>query len=78
MNFNAYSLVTGQVNLIPAPRYKDERGVINVQVHSFKYNVASMVEVKEFVVNFEEKKSINTLNAISRLIGCSHKSFNTF
>ena len=26
-----------------------------VQVHSLTYDVASMVEFKEFVVNFEEK-----------------------
>ena len=56
VNCNAYSLVTGQADLIPARRYINKWALMNVQVHIITYDVASMVEVNEFVVNFEEKE----------------------
>ena len=51
---------------------------MNVQVLSLTYDMASMVEFKEFVVNFEQKEWFGTTsilgNVISRLIGCPQKS----
>ena len=37
---------------------------MNVQVHSLKYDVASMVEFKEFVVNFEQKEWFGTTSIL--------------
>ena len=64
MNLNAYSLVTGQANLIPAHRYIDGWGLMNEQVHIITYDVASMVEFNESVVNFEQKKWFGTTTMI--------------
>ena len=64
MNFNAYFMVAGQANLIPARTYMDDCGFMNEQVHIFTYDVGSMVEVKEFVVNFQEKEWFGTTSIL--------------
>ena len=37
---------------------------MNVQVQSLTYDVASMVEIKEFVVNFEQKEWFGTTSKL--------------